>query len=180
MQIQGQITNIVPDGSYVAQGNTIYTFQMTIQGQRGVFTVQIGSKSQAYPIAVGQPIMVEMTETQHGVRFKKINPQYQPSQAPQQQQMPTANIPQQPTYNPVPQEKPRDYDKENHGKCFSLLCQAVLQSGIAPMSLQADPDSLTAIADLATACMNSYNFRTPKPQTYEQNNEPEDIPWEQG
>ncbi len=76
MVIQGTITQIVPDGGYQGSNGYIYTFQMTIQSQQGTHTGQIGSKTQTYPIAIGQLINVEMTNTQHGPRFKKFNPQY--------------------------------------------------------------------------------------------------------
>lgn len=186
MRIEGQITNIQPDGGYNSHNGYIFTFQMAIQASSGAYCGQIGAKTEIYPLQVGQPILVEATQDQHGWKFKKINPQYQnqnQNQVQQRQQGPPASPPQnaQPTYQPVPQDKPRDYDRENHGKCFTVLCEGVLQSGIAPMSLKADPDSLTAIADLATACMNSYDYRSPESNdpSY-QSHEPEDIPWEQG
>ncbi len=76
MQKTGTIAQIVPDGGYQSQRGYIYTFQMTIQCPDGTFEGQIGSKSEQYPLSVGQEIIVDMTNTQHGVRFKKINPQY--------------------------------------------------------------------------------------------------------
>ncbi len=76
MTKSGTITQIVPDGGYQCANGYINTFQMTIQCSDGTFVGQIGSKSQTYPIAVGQQISVEMTNTEHGVRFKKFNPQY--------------------------------------------------------------------------------------------------------
>jgi len=72
----GQITQITPDGGYQSQRGYIYTFQMTIQCPDGTFTGQIGSKSQVYPLGIGETINVDVTSTQHGVRFKKFNPQY--------------------------------------------------------------------------------------------------------
>ena len=80
MNVQGQITSIVPDGGYQGTNGYISTFQMTIQAPDGLHTGQIGSKSQTYPIAIGEQIAVTVTNTQHGVRFKKFNPQYQQGQ----------------------------------------------------------------------------------------------------
>lgn len=101
MQKNGTITAITPDGSYAGSGGTIYTFQMGIQCADGAFCGQIGSKSQTYPMNIGENIIVEMTNTQHGVRFKKINPQYQ---QPTQQGQPAQ---QQQTYHPAPNNKDR-------------------------------------------------------------------------
>ena len=76
MQKTGQITSITPDGGYQSQNGYINTFQMTITCPDGTYAGQIGSKSQTYPIAVGEQISVEVTNTEHGTRFKKFNPQY--------------------------------------------------------------------------------------------------------
>ena len=77
MQKTGKIINIVTAGSYQSQRNeTIHTFEMTIQCLDGTFTGEIGSKTQIYPKQIGEEICVEVTNTEHGVRFKKINPQY--------------------------------------------------------------------------------------------------------
>ncbi len=78
MQKTGNIVQIVPAGSYQAQGNTIYIFLMTIQCADGTFTGEIGAKSQQYPMNVGDTINVTVTNDQHGVKFKKFNPQYAP------------------------------------------------------------------------------------------------------
>ncbi len=102
MQKQGTITNVVSDGGYNGTGGYVWTFQMTIQCQDGVFTGQIGSKSQTYPLTIGQPITVEMTQTEHGARFKKINPQYAQQN---QQQAP-------PQYNPSSQLPPNDREEK--------------------------------------------------------------------
>ncbi len=76
MQKTGQIVQIIPTGSYQAQGNTIYTFNMTIQCPDGTFTGEIGAKSQQYPMNAGDTINVTVTNDQHGTKFKKFNPQY--------------------------------------------------------------------------------------------------------
>lgn len=103
-QLQGIITNIAPAGGYQStNGQYIYTFQMTIQTPVGVYSGQIGAKTQTYPIAVGQGILVEMSQSQQGIRFKKINPQYagqQPAASP-----PPPNQPAQ-TYSPPPVNQP--------------------------------------------------------------------------
>ena len=76
MQKTGTIEQIVPDGGYQGQKGYIHTFQMTVKCPDGTFTGQIGSKSAVYPMTIGQEIFVEVTNTEYGVRFKKINPQY--------------------------------------------------------------------------------------------------------
>ncbi len=77
MNKTGTIEQIVPDGGYQGQKGYIHTFQMTVKCPDGTFTGQIGSKSAVYPMTIGQEISVEVTNTeQHGVRFKKFNPQY--------------------------------------------------------------------------------------------------------
>jgi hypothetical protein len=89
MQLQGTITNIVPDGGYQSQNGYINTFQMTISTPSGIYTGQIGSKAQVYPIGVGQPIMIDMTESRNGVKFKKVDPKFAGT-APQQPYAPPA------------------------------------------------------------------------------------------
>ena len=108
MQISGTISNVVPDGGYNGTNGYISTFQMTIQCQDGkTFTGQIGSKSQTYPVGVGQPITVELTNTQHGVRFKKINPQYQQQQQ-QYQQPQQASQPSPAALSPAGRDNTQD------------------------------------------------------------------------
>lgn len=102
MQIQGNITNIVSDGGYNTDNGYVYTFQMGIQTPMGVYTGQIGAKTQIYPLGVGQPIIVDMTESQHGTRFKKVNPKF----AGQSPQRPPQNTPKPlpPAKQPAPQQ----------------------------------------------------------------------------
>ena len=87
MQITGQITNIQPKGGYQGQKGYIYTFDMAIQSPQGQHIGEIGSKSQIYPMQLGETIIVDVTKTEHGVRFKKVNPKYAGS--PQNAQQPT-------------------------------------------------------------------------------------------
>jgi len=77
MQIQGKVTSVVASGGYQSQNGYIYNFQMGIQTPNGAYAGEIGSKSQTYPVGVGQEIIVETKETPHGTKFKKINPGYQ-------------------------------------------------------------------------------------------------------
>lgn len=123
MQITGQITNIQPDGGYNGTHGYINTFQMTIQGQNGPVTGQIGSKSQVYPKNVGETITVELTSGQHGNRLKAINAQYANQGGGQQnQQQPHQNAPQD------RQDKP-DWDKIAEGKVRHGVICAGIQSG---------------------------------------------------
>ena len=96
MQLQGTITSIVPDGGYQSSQGYIHTFQIGIQTAAGTYCGQIGSKTATYPLAVGQPIIVEATNTAHGVRFKKVNPKFAGQAAPAQ------SLP-QPAAAPLPQ-----------------------------------------------------------------------------
>lgn len=127
MQITGNITNIVPDGGYDSQGGYIHTFQMTVQGPNGPVTGQIGSKSTVYPMQVGEEIIVDMTNGQHGPRLKKVNPKYaqggQQSQGGQGQR----SAPQT-SYTPPSQEQP-DWDKIAEGKCKCAVICAAIQGG---------------------------------------------------
>ena len=95
MQLTGTITNIeaTQAGGYQGRSGYIYTFDMSINTQQGVITGEIGSKSQTYPIAVGQPITVEQLNRGRGVEFKKINPQYQGGQQGGQQAGQRPNAP---------------------------------------------------------------------------------------
>ncbi len=75
----------------------------------------------------------------------------------------------------------RDYDRENHGKCFTLVlgeAMRLLQSGMTVKDLEIlllevykNDKVLRHIADLATVCMKSYNYRTPNRPG------PEEIPY---
>jgi len=77
--ITGQIRNIQPtaDGGYSSQNGWIHTYDMTIDVPGGQpITGEIGSKSSPYPLCAGAEISVEVKNTEHGVRLKKVNPQY--------------------------------------------------------------------------------------------------------
>lgn len=107
MQKNGTITQLVPDGGYQSQNGYINTFQMSIQCPDGLVTGQIGSKTQNYPLGVGSQISVEMTETEHGTRFKKFNAQYAGQQQNQPQQQPPP-----PTQQAAPQPAPASIDRD--------------------------------------------------------------------
>ena len=80
MQITGNIANIQPTGGYQPKDPSFsyqYTFNMTINTAQGPVTGQISSISQQYPMQIGETIVVESKNSQHGVKFQKINPQYQ-------------------------------------------------------------------------------------------------------
>ena len=115
----GIIKGIQPNGGYQSQNGYINTSMMTIEvvGE-GQITGEIGSKSQPYPMNVGEEISFEFKNTTHGTKIKKVNPQYaQGDSQGQQNQSQGQN------------SGGRDYDAENRGKCrFGLLC-AYLQGG---------------------------------------------------
>lgn len=85
MDKTGQILNVVPTqaGGYHSQNGWIYTFNMTIQFPDGATTGEIGAKTEQYPLAAGEQISVQITNSQNGVKFKKFNPQYAPQPQPQ-------------------------------------------------------------------------------------------------
>jgi len=72
----------------------------------------------------------------------------------------------------------RDFDRENHGKCFSLLIQAILTHNGDPTVSEV---ALNQVGKLATACMNSYDYRNaPKPAEVDPVNDfapDDDIPF---
>jgi len=104
MTLTGTIQSIQPLGGYDSQGGYINTFSMTIQCQDGQHTGEIGSKSNPYPMNIGEQIVVMESNTQHGIKFKKVNTQYAGNQQggnqgeqqpPQQNQQPQRQAPQQ-------------------------------------------------------------------------------------
>jgi len=120
----GKIIKLVPDGGYNSQNGYIYTFQMTIECSDGQYgTGQIGSKSEQYPLGIGQEICVDVTQTQHGTRFKKINPQYSGQQGSQSGQQ----APSRP-----PQGNKPDWDAISKGKVRHGVVCAYLQAGQEP------------------------------------------------
>ena len=150
----GKILSIRPtqDGGYQGKNGYIYTFDMTVQLSNGPVTGEIGSKTNQYPMGVGQDICVEVQNTEYGPKFKKVNPQYnnqgggnqggghqQGNQQGGQQQRRQA-----------PPAAPRDYDKENRGKCAALMVQAAITAGMAPSALFGCQEELLAIKSLST------------------------------
>ena len=81
---------------------------------------------------------------------------YKPHNAqPAAQPTPAAQTPQRTTQAPTP--PPRDYDKENRGKCRFGFYQAAIQSGMSPTSLVKDKAGLDAIEQLVEYSMNGPN-----------------------
>ncbi len=125
MQVTGTIRSVyaTQEGGYQSsQGNYIYTFDMAIDTPQGPMNGVIGSKTQPYPIASGQPITVEVSQTNRGPKFKKINPQYAgQQQGGQRQGPPQQQQPQQPNQP--------DWDEIARGKVRCNLVCAGIQSG---------------------------------------------------
>jgi hypothetical protein len=111
-QKTGTIRAIQPNGGYQSQNGYINTFMMTLQTDEGQITGEIGSKSQNYPMNINDEITVQIKNTTHGVKFKKINPQYQQQGGTQQSQ-----------------QSGRDYDAENRGKCRTQFIKAAIIAG---------------------------------------------------
>ncbi len=170
MQNTGTITSVTPtqEGGYQSQNGYIYTFVMQIQTDAGMIQGEIGSKTQLYPLGCGSPISVEVTQTEHGLKFKKFNPQYA-GQSHQSYNPP----PQQQSYTPPPQAAPpqqrafnnqnqgRDYDKENRGKCRFGLYQACIRNGCNPAEMVSDTPLIEAIETLVLWSMEGPSIPQP-------------------
>ena len=78
----------MPDGGYDSRNGYIYTFKMTINTPQGPMVGEIGSKQQNYPANMNDTITVEVTDSEYGPKFKKVNPQYSGQQGGGQQQHP--------------------------------------------------------------------------------------------
>lgn len=78
--------------------------------------------------------------------------QQAPSPAPPLRQ--PAPQPAQDPYPRQPQNRGRDFDKENRGKCRFGLYQATIQAGCSPEALDADVKLLQAIEGLVEKSMN--------------------------
>ena len=72
----GNITQIAPNGGYTGRNGYIYTFDMIIQTASGMVQGEIGSKSEMYPLNVGDEINFTTKQTDHGVKIKKVSPEY--------------------------------------------------------------------------------------------------------
>jgi len=155
----GTIASLMPtmEQGYQSQNGYIYTFDISIQGQSGTVVGEIGSKSQTYPLNVGDQINFESKNSPRGVRITRINPGYAP---PPQYQQPTGG-PQTPQNRP-PAPKPRDYDKENRGKCRFGFYKAEL-AGRSAVDLAKDINELAAIEHLIELSMNGHKTQ---PQTF--------------
>lgn len=123
MQVTGTIRTVfaTQEGGYQGPSGYIYTFDMEIDRSQaqGVISGVIGSKTQPYPAAAGQPITVEVTQTDRGTKFKKINPQYAGQQQGPPQQGQARN----------PQQQKPDWDAISRGKVRCNLVCAGIQSG---------------------------------------------------
>ncbi|KKM95443.1 hypothetical protein LCGC14_1188140 [marine sediment metagenome] len=128
MQVTGTIQSVfaTQEGGYQPnQGDYVYTFNMAIDTPQGPMNGVIGSKTQPYPMAPGQPITVDVRQTDHGPKFKKINPQYAgQQQGGQRQGPPQQQQPQQPNQP--------DWDEIAKGKVRHGLVCAGIQSGQLP------------------------------------------------
>ncbi len=118
MQLTGTIQNIESNGYYNSQqGQRINTFLMTISTGNGLATGEIGSIQEIYPANPGDQITVEMKDTNHGTKFKKINPQYQQGQQQGQQG------------NQQRRQQPKD---DVRGKCRCQVVTGYLSGGVEP------------------------------------------------
>ncbi len=75
----GIIKAIYDDGEFDTQYGHLYAYKMLIQfdGEQNQTEGGINSKSHPYPGGNGDEITVEIQNTQHGVKFKRVNPQQQ-------------------------------------------------------------------------------------------------------
>jgi hypothetical protein len=119
MQKTGIIKQIQPNGGYQSSNGYISTFMMTIEvAGEGQVTGEIGSKTQTYPMNPGDEITFEMNNTAHGVKLKKVNPQYAQGGSQGQQNQPQGS-----------NSGGRDYDAENRGKCRTQFIKAAIIGG---------------------------------------------------
>jgi len=119
--INGTIANIVPLSQYNSQNGLIYTFTMTINSQNGAVTGEIGSKSNVYPMCIGESIAVETKQDAHGTKFKKINPQYASQNVPPGFNLKGPLQPAQP-----PNDTQEQILRQCAGKCASWLAAAAI------------------------------------------------------
>ena len=152
MQKTGTIAKVKYKDSFDGKFGTMHCFDMAIETEEGMLIGTINSKSQEYPMGTGDEITVEVKDSQYGAKFRKVNPEYAGNSS----------------------GGGRDFDRENHGKCFTKLIEAAVSSGT--ILAEIDGATLTLAADLATACMNSYDYRsTGKPVATEP--ESQEIPF---
>ena len=122
--ISGQITNIQPDGSFQGSHGMLYCWVMTVQDANGQqHTAGIRSKTQSYPLGVGSPINVDLSQTDRGPLFKKINPQ---QQQPMQYQAPVQNMS---APQPMQQAQPPVQDEVVLGQVRMHVTCAAIKSG---------------------------------------------------
>ncbi len=144
MRITGRITGVGQLGRPTGQFGNMYQ-DITVQDSNGTFHYgNIGTQQQGGYV-VGPDIIVDSSESQYGTKFKRVDPQQQGQQQPQQNYQQQAPPPQQ----RPPQNKPRDYDKENTGKCRYGLYASVIRSGVRAVDLVKDRAELDAIEVLS-------------------------------
>lgn len=158
MNITGTITNASQATEPQGQYSVRYQDVIITDGQGIRHSGRIGSK-QGYTINTPIQVTVELKTDNNGNQynyFKKFNPQHQGQQ------------------NQGQQAKPRDFDQENHGKCFTVLMGALIQSGREPQAIVSNRPEVEAIANLATICMHSYDYRT-QSDPYARQDQPQTI-----
>ena len=157
--IKGKITGVVSTGSYTNDYGLTHTTNITVQTDVGPVTGELGSKDVLGQEILGQIADFTMTTGQHGNKFKKHNPKYDGQGG-----------------SSGGQSGGRDYDKANHGKCFTNLLGAVMGTYALSGKWPNEADYIH-LADLATVCMNSYDYRTTGTQPATEPPAGEDIPF---
>ncbi len=119
------------------------------------FNSKEGVKISGYPLKPKQH--GEQRQQQPG-SFQQApqQPNFNPARQPQPAAPAGGAIPFTPpqqTYTPINQPKPRDYDKENRGKCRLKLYEAHIQGGISAVQLGGDFPLLKAIETLVGYAM---------------------------
>ena len=191
MQIQGNITHIQPtqQGGYncTPQDSApfyMYTFDMTVNGPSGPVTGEIGSKSQQYPMQIGEQIIVNSTTTQHGIKFKKVNPQYQGGGQQQgggqsQQNQQPQQRPQQRSQQPLP-------GPDATGRMIIAQVSAKIVAELmvgTQLTFNSTADMQVAINDWFTAIINVGSGNVAQPQQQDQSQahdydqQSQDIPY---
>lgn len=129
---------------------TLSTYQGTYQGQpymgySGFCDIMPDYGQSDY----GQPATQQQGQPQ-GVLQSQVQPGPQAQQQPQQRQ----GVQQRPQQAQRPQPAPRDYNKENRGKCRFGFYQALLQAGVEPKTLNEEILILEAVEELVEKAMN--------------------------
>ncbi len=154
MQITGTIRHVLPTqkGGYQSKQGYVFTYDMTIEATDGqMYTGEIGSKKDLYPLGNGQQITVDITNTQYGTRFKAISAQHSGQQPTAGQQI-MDRMGGKPDY--AAQER-----KKILGMCFTNIVSGSMPR-ITAVELEKDIEELKAMSRLSAICIDGVSGMT--------------------